>query len=70
MICIDPTNIKSMRPARRHAEITQKDLASEIGISQAYLCEIEKGKADPKLSTWLRIVSVIEARLNGEAAHG
>jgi hypothetical protein len=35
---------KTIKDARRSNKIEQQKLASELGISKAYLCKIENGK--------------------------
>lgn len=44
-----------IRKFRRLKKITQKNLASKIGISQNFLSEIENGKYDMKLSLLYKI---------------
>lgn len=62
---IDVNDITTLRPARRHAELTQKVLAQRVGMQTSAICEMEKGKFDPRLSQWLRIVSVVREALGG-----
>ena len=41
--------------ARESAEITQKELAKKTGIDQANISKIERGIANPSLSTLKRL---------------
>lgn len=38
---------ESIKAARTSAGMTQTELATEIGVSQAYLSTLESGKKDP-----------------------
>ena len=47
--------IQTMIDARKHAGMTQKELAIRTGIAQSDICKLEKGNANPSLRTlqWL-----------------
>jgi predicted transcriptional regulator len=44
---------------RLEAKLTQKRLADLVGVSQAHIARIEKGKVDPRLSTVNKILEVL-----------
>lgn len=60
---IDPLDFTTLRTARRYVDMTQKDLAAAVSLSQSTINELERGKHDPKLSNWVKIVSVIRSKL-------
>lgn len=43
--------------ARRHRGITQVELAREMGVTQSWLSQIEKGKDNAQLGKVLRVFS-------------
>jgi predicted transcriptional regulator len=44
---------------RMEAGLTQRQLAELVGVSQAHIAKIEKGKVDPRLSTINKILQVL-----------
>lgn len=44
-----------LREYRKAHGIKQKDLAKSLGVSNPYLCDIEKGKRTPGLALAVRI---------------
>lgn len=44
---------------RKEAGLTQKRLAELVGVSQAHITKIERGKVDPRLSTINKILRVL-----------
>jgi predicted transcriptional regulator len=44
---------------RMEAGLTQRQLAELVGVSQAHIAKIEKGKVDPRLSTINKILRVL-----------
>lgn len=46
---------------RKEKQITQEALASKIGITRAYLSNIENGKHKPSLDVALRIANILES---------
>ena len=40
---------KALLTIRKYHAVKQKDLAAAIGVSNSYLCEIEKGQKSPNL---------------------
>lgn len=45
---------------RKRLGITQEELAHRAGVTQAYIAKLESGQADPKLSTYQRILECLE----------
>jgi transcriptional regulator with XRE-family HTH domain len=43
---------------------TQTRLSREVGISQASLCNIEKGRKDPRAGTLARIAEALDCGLD------
>ena len=48
-----------LRDLRRQKGISQSDLATKVGVSQAYITRLERGSLDPKLSIVNKIVGVL-----------
>lgn len=55
-------HIENLRKLRQAAGLTQAELATETGVSQAYIARIETGSLDPKLSVVNRIIEVLTQR--------
>jgi transcriptional regulator with XRE-family HTH domain len=53
-----------MRGTRERKGMTQKELASRIGVSAPQLCHYEAGNHIPSLATFLRIVEALEVTPN------
>ena len=53
-------NIKRLREAKG---ISQRQLAQEAGISQAMLCQIERGTKNPSLPVGLDLAGALEVRV-------
>jgi HTH-type transcriptional regulator / antitoxin HipB len=49
--------------ARRHKRLTQVELARELGVTQYWLSEIERGKETAQLGRVLRVLSFLGVRL-------
>jgi predicted transcriptional regulator len=49
-----------IRQSRKKAGMTQRQLASKVGVSQGLIAKIENGSVDPKMSTLRRIVGAFE----------
>lgn len=45
--------------ARKNAHITQEELAARIGTNKSYISWVEKGRTEPKVSTFYRIVAAL-----------
>ena len=48
-----------LEDARKKAHLTQSELAKRIGSDKSYISRIEKGKTEPKVSTFYRIVNAL-----------
>lgn len=48
---------------RRGSEITQKELADRLGLSQPYIAKLEGGDANPTLGTVGSLLAVLDLRL-------
>jgi DNA-binding XRE family transcriptional regulator len=48
-----------LEDARKKAHITQAELAERIGADKSYISRIEKGKTEPKVSTFYRIANAL-----------
>ena len=48
-----------LKKLRLDSALTQRQLAMLVGVSQAHIAKIEKGKVDPRLSTVNRILQVL-----------
>lgn len=53
-------NIKQLREAKG---FSQRQLAQEAGISQAMLCQIERGTKNPSLPVALDLAGALEVRV-------
>lgn len=49
-----------LREIRRIREISQKDMAKKLGISQSYLSELEARKSIPSFLTLKKLSNVLE----------
>jgi transcriptional regulator with XRE-family HTH domain len=45
---------------RRHRRLTQRNLAAQTGLTQAFLSRLEKGRGDPTLSSLRRLATALE----------
>lgn len=52
-----------LRTIRKKKGMTQKDLATKLGMSQAYLCNLEKGKANVSLYTLRLLAKALKVRV-------
>ncbi|MFE7461769.1 helix-turn-helix transcriptional regulator [Nocardiopsis terrae] len=57
------TNGSTVGDIRGLAGLRQEDLARRVGISRAYLSNIERGKKQPSLLTAARIATALGVRL-------
>lgn len=44
--------------ARRRADLSQRELAQLIGVSQSTICRVETGEAPVEASTFIRILAI------------
>jgi len=58
MVGLPPTP-SELRALRKKANLTQKELATRAGLSQALIARIEAGSVDPRISTVRKILQVI-----------
>jgi transcriptional regulator with XRE-family HTH domain len=52
-----------IRAIREHQRLTQKALALKARMSITYLCNVERGKVDPSLSTLRRLAKALKVRV-------
>jgi DNA-binding XRE family transcriptional regulator len=45
--------------ARKEAKMTQAELAEKVGTNKSYISRVEKGKTEPKVSTFYRIAAAL-----------
>lgn len=55
--------IKSFVQLRKSRHLTQPQLSARSGVPQPVIARLEKGKTDPKLSTILKLLESMEAKL-------
>ena len=48
-----------LRERRKELNLTQKQLAEQLGREQSYIARVESGKADIQLSSFFRIAAVL-----------
>ena len=53
-----------LKTARKHAGITQQQLADRIGKKREYIALLEKGETDMQLSTFLMITEVLGLKVS------
>lgn len=54
---------EALRRLRLLAGLRQGQLAAKAGVAQAYLCRLEKGRMDAKLSTLRRVFAALDCEL-------
>lgn len=54
-------NLEEIRKAKGFSQV---ELAQAIGTSQAFVCELERGKKSPSFDTLLRIAQVLGCTLD------
>lgn len=55
--------ISQLTKLREESNLTQKDLASKTGLTQAQISKIEKGKTNPNLETLLKIANFFKKEI-------
>jgi DNA-binding XRE family transcriptional regulator len=59
----DPMEIEvgiQIKCARLRAQITQQQLAKQVGCSRNHISSIESGKCQPSLDLWLKLQRVLK----------
>ncbi|MEM0048939.1 MAG: CBS domain-containing protein [Candidatus Bathyarchaeia archaeon] len=51
-----------LKKMRLEAGLTQSELARLVGVSQAHIAKIERGKVDPRLSTVNKILQILTSK--------
>ena len=51
---------RMVREARNHANLTQRQLSARAGIPQETIARIERGRADPRVTTLDRLLEACE----------
>lgn len=54
---------EEIRRRRRALNMTQSDVTSKAAINSSYVCQIEKGHVNPRLTTLVRIAAALDAEL-------
>jgi len=52
-----------IKQVRKHLQIQQKDMALKLGITNAHLSDIEKGKASPSIEVLMKITKIYDMNL-------
>ena len=55
--------MQTLKLIREERELSQQELAQAIGMSATEICQIEKGKRNPHLSTRLKIENYFKSKL-------
>jgi len=50
---------KIIEQARKEARVTQQELAEKLGSNKSYISRVERGRTEPKVSTFYRIASAL-----------
>jgi len=56
-----------LRDRRKALQLTQQELAQQIGKERTYISRIEKGETDMQLSSFLQIAEALHLRIRMEA---
>lgn len=64
-ITVRNVELSELKRMRKRLGITQEQLAEKAGVSQAYIAKLETGQADPKLSTYQKIVDSLKSMEEG-----
>ena len=49
----------NIKERREELDMSQKELAEKVGMSQSFLCDIEQGRSKPSIDTALKIAEVL-----------
>jgi DNA-binding XRE family transcriptional regulator len=60
--------VKALAQARERAGLTQAEVARRMGTTQPAVARLERGEADPRLSTIERYAEVVGWRLEARSA--
>ena len=60
---IPPTIADLLREARQRKELSQKELASKLGLRQRQISDLERATTDPRLSTIQNVARALELEL-------
>ncbi|MGL5149247.1 MAG: helix-turn-helix transcriptional regulator [Clostridium sp.] len=52
-----------MKMYRASKNISQDDLAKELGMSRAYVSNLERGKSIPRLDMMIKISEILESKV-------
>lgn len=52
----------NIKERREELDLSQKELAEKVGISQSFLCDIEQGRSKPSIDTALKIAEALNIR--------
>lgn len=55
-----------LRERRKELKITQQELADKVGIKRTYISQVEQGRTDMQLSTFLTLSRALGLTLNIE----
>ena len=58
-----------LKERRKELKITQQQLADKVGIKREYISQLEQGRTDIQLSTFLSLSQALGLTLRIEAAH-
>ncbi len=61
---IDRTERDALRRLRKARELTQEQLASQVGCSQTNLADIESGRSQPSLRLAIAIAAALETTVD------
>ncbi len=51
--------VTNIRRLRKEQNMTQMKLASAVGVSQAFICALEKGERCPSLGVAVRVAGIL-----------
>jgi len=53
-------DLGEVKKLRKKFGVTQKELASKAGVTQAYIAKLENKQIDPKISSFNKILNALE----------
>lgn len=56
--------LKAIKAKRLTLNLTQKELASRLGLTQPTYCNIEKGLRNPSLSTLMKLADILDCTVD------